>query len=105
MVRRGKQLQEGLVSPKSLDLTSVLHALGDPVRLEIVRQLTQQPTIPCGGFGIEMPKSSLSHHFSVLRNAGIIGVRNEGTVSLNFLLTEELETRFPGLLKGVLNNL
>jgi DNA-binding transcriptional ArsR family regulator len=87
------------------DLARILHALGDPVRLDIVRQLARQGEIPCCGFGVEMPKSSLSHHFRVLREAGILGSRSEGTSLLNFLLREELEQRFPGLLAGVLRNL
>jgi DNA-binding transcriptional ArsR family regulator len=87
------------------DLARVLHALGDPVRLDIVRQLAHQGEIPCGGFGVEMPKSSLSHHFRVLREAGILGMRSEGTSILNYLLSEELERRFPGMLRGILSNL
>lgn len=83
----------------------MLRALGDPVRLEIVRQLARESEIPCGGFGVEMPKSSLSHHFSVLRAAGILGTRAEGTSTINFLQKEELERRFPGLLSSVLRNL
>lgn len=87
------------------DLARVLHALSDPVRLDIVRQLADQGEIPCGGFGVEMPKSSLSHHFRVLREAGILGMRSEGTSILNYLLAEELERRFPGMLRGILSNL
>lgn len=85
-------------------LAKVLHALGDPVRLEIVRQLAQRECIPCGGFGFDMPKSSLSHHFRVLREAGIVGTRPEGTSTLNYLRSEDLERRYPGLLTGILNN-
>lgn len=87
------------------DLAQVLYALGDPVRLEIVRQVAQQGEMPCGAFGLKMPKSSLSHHFGVLRDAGILGARSEGTSTLNFLRSKELEKRFPGLLAGVLGNL
>ncbi len=91
--------------PSQDDFARLLYALGDPVRLEIVRQLAHRGEIPCGGFGMDMPKSSLSHHFRVLREAGILGARSEGTSILNFLLLEELEQRFPGLLPGVLGNL
>ncbi|MBI3408140.1 MAG: helix-turn-helix transcriptional regulator [Planctomycetes bacterium] len=87
------------------ELARVLYALGDPIRLEIVRQLARQGEIPCLGFGIDMPKSSLSHHFRVLREAGILGSRAEGTSIFNFLQVEELERRFPGLLPGILGNL
>lgn len=87
------------------ELARVLYALGDPVRLEIVRYIAREGETPCGGFGIDMPKSSLSHHFSVLRKAGVLGRRLEGTSSLNYIMSEELERCFPGLLTGVLKNL
>jgi DNA-binding transcriptional ArsR family regulator len=86
-------------------LACVLQALGDPVRLSIVRHLARQGEVPCGGFGIDMPKSTLSHHFRVLREAGIIGSRSEGTSIQNFLRLDEMERRFPGLLSSVLHNL
>ena len=91
-------------SPQS-DLVGVLYALSDPIRLEIVRQVADRGEVPCGGFGIKMPKSSLSHHFGVLREAGILGCRTEGTSSFNFLRLKEMERRFPGLLQGILDNL
>ena len=91
--------------PSDSDLARVLYALGDPIRLEIVRQVARQGEVPCGGFGMDMPKSSLSHHFRVLREVGILGSRTEGTSIHNFLQSEELEKRFPGLLSGVLGNL
>lgn len=91
--------------PSEADLARVLYALGDPVRLEIVRQLARHGEVPCSGFGMDMPKSSLSHHFRVLREAGILGSRPEGTSLLNFLQLKELEQRFPGLLPGILGNL
>jgi DNA-binding transcriptional ArsR family regulator len=87
------------------DLATLLYALGDPIRLEIVRQLALRGEVPCGGFGLDMPKSSLSHHFRVLREAGVLGSRAQGTSLLNFLLFDELEGRFPRLLPGVLDNL
>lgn len=92
-------------SASGAELARVLHALSDPVRLEIVRQIDREGEIPCGGFGVKMPKSSLSHHFRVLREAGVLGTRPEGTSILNFLKEEDLEERFPGLLPGILQNL
>ena len=60
--------------PKKTDLqlTSVLYALSDVTRLKIVQSLTMTDEIACGYFDIHMPKSSLSHHFRVLRTAGVI---------------------------------
>lgn len=87
---------------EDLELTSVLYALSDAVRLKIVSSLTDNNEIACGYFDIDMAKSSLSHHFRVLRNAGVITTRKEGTASLNRLRKTDLEQRFPGLLKSVL---
>jgi DNA-binding transcriptional ArsR family regulator len=80
----------------------VLYALSDNVRLDIVRQLADGEERACGDFRIEMPKSSLSHHFRVLRESGLVSTRRVGTVLLNTLRREEIESRFPGLLKAVL---
>jgi DNA-binding transcriptional ArsR family regulator len=86
-----------------LELTAVLYALSDATRLQIVRSLTETNEIACGYFDIDMPKSSLSHHFRVLRNAGVITSRKEGTALLNRLRRADLDERFPGLLKSILN--
>ncbi len=83
-------------------LVEVLRALSDPVRLEIVRQLSVEGDKACSSFGIEMPKSSLSHHFRVLRKFGIIAFEHQGTVIINRLRSEDLNERFPGLLTSVL---
>jgi DNA-binding transcriptional ArsR family regulator len=90
--------------PKKMDLrlTAILYALSDETRLEIVRSLAETDEIPCGYFDIDMPKSSLSHHFRVLRAAGVITTRKEGTALLNRLRRADLEERFPGLLDSIL---
>lgn len=80
----------------------VLHALADPVRLEIVRQLDEEGEKACGMFGIEMPKSSLPHHFHILRRSGVILSQNQGTAIMNRLQRMDLDARFPGLLKAIL---
>ena len=85
-----------------LKLVEVLRALADPVRLEIVRQLNVEGEKACGLFGIAMPKSSLSHHFRVLRQTGVIASENRGTVIMNRLRSKDLDAQFPGLLKSVL---
>lgn len=86
----------------TLVLTDVLHALCDPVRLDIVVQLASEGETACGTFGIEMPKSSLSHHFKVLREAGVIETRKDGVRSLNTLRSDALEAAFPGVLESIL---
>jgi len=90
--------------PKKMDLrlTAILYALSDETRLQIVRSLAQTDEIPCGYFDIDMPKSSLSHHFRVLRAAGVITTRKEGTALMNRLRRADLEERFPGVLDSIL---
>jgi len=89
-------------SRNELSLREVLHALADPVRLEIVRQLDEAGEKACGMFGIDMPKSSLSHHFRILRKSGVIVSETQGTIIMNRLRRKDLEARFPGLLKSIL---
>ena len=89
--------------PKKAVLNSLLlNALSDDTRLEIVQTLAKTQDIACSYFDIHMPKSSLSHHFRVLRSAGVITTRKAGTALLNRLRAEELEDRFPGVLESVL---
>jgi len=90
--------------PKKADLrlTAILYALSDETRLQIVHSLAEKEEIPCGYFGIDMPKSSLSHHFRVLRAAGVITTRKEGTALMNRLRRADLEERFPGVLDSIL---
>jgi DNA-binding transcriptional ArsR family regulator len=63
-----------------LSLMGVLQALADPIRLEIVRQLDESGQKACGMFGIDMPKSSLSHHFRILRESGVIISEGQDTI-------------------------
>ncbi len=105
LARRRKQLVGALQNePKKSDLqlTAVLYALSDQTRLQIVQSLARTQEIACSYFDIQMPKSSLSHHFRVLRASGVIATRKEGTALLNRLRTEDLEERFPGVLASVL---
>jgi DNA-binding transcriptional ArsR family regulator len=83
------------------DLAAVLQALSDPVRLHIVRRAADHE-LACCEFGLDLPKATLSHHFKVLREAGVIAVRNEGTRHLTSLNRELLDERFPGLIDAVL---
>ena len=87
---------------KSLTLTGVLYALSDPVRLSIVKHLAEDGGKACGTFCLPVAKSTASHHFRVLRDAGVIQTRPEGTQYLNTLRREDLDARFPGLLDAVL---
>jgi DNA-binding transcriptional ArsR family regulator len=85
-----------------LDLAGVLHALSDPVRLEIVAGLAGGVERTCGSFDVAVTKSTCTHHFRVLREAGLIRQRQKGTMRLNSLRRDDLEARFPGLLGTIL---
>ncbi|WP_042945681.1 ArsR/SmtB family transcription factor [Pseudomonas lactucae] len=90
-------------APQDLTLERVLYALSDPVRLDIVRHLAEVPEATCGELDGGRPKSSMSHHFRVLRDAGLVNTRSVGTTHLNSLRRDELESRFPGLLASILS--
>ncbi|TMR93361.1 ArsR/SmtB family transcription factor [Nonomuraea basaltis] len=93
-------------SPLEVSLQAALDAVGDPVRRRIVRELAGVPdwTRPCGTFNhLPVAKSTLSHHFAVLRGVGLLEQRDEGSRRLNRLRREEFEGRFPGLLALVLD--
>jgi DNA-binding transcriptional ArsR family regulator len=83
-------------------LTEVLHALSDPLRLQVAKQLTELSECSCSGLGVSVSKSTLSHHLKVLREAGITHTRVVGTTRLVSLRAVELEERFPGVLDSVL---
>jgi DNA-binding transcriptional ArsR family regulator len=84
-----------------LDFTRVMAALSDPMRLAIVRRLAGRGPggeLACTTFALPVSKSTQSGHFRVLREAGVIRQRDEGTRRLNSLRREDLDARFPGLL-------
>ena len=86
-----------------IDLSAVLSALSDPVRLGIVAALAERDTdVACGTFDLPVGKSTGTHHFRVLREAGVLIQYDAGTRRLNRLRRGELDARFPGLLDLVL---
>jgi DNA-binding transcriptional ArsR family regulator len=88
--------------PEHLDLFAVLNAFADPIRLTIVAQLDETDDLECGTFDVPVTKSTLSHHFRVLRESGVVATTKSGTRSLNRLRRIELNAAFPGLLDAVL---
>ena len=87
-----------------IELGAVLHALersrAPEDRGRAGRSEAAQPT--CGSFDVPVTKSTCTHHFKVLREAGVIHQRQEGTARLNTLRRDDLEARFPGLLETIL---
>jgi DNA-binding transcriptional ArsR family regulator len=83
-------------------LAEILYALSDPTRLEIVKRLAVEGELTCCTFDFPIAKSTVSHHFKVLRDAGVVYTRTEGTQSFNSLRSQDLNVRFPGLLDAIL---
>lgn len=96
------------VHPPTEDITlaGVLGALGDPMRLRILGKLLQRRdgAVSCSGAMPcpEMAKSTLSHHFRVLRDAGLIRTTKQGVENLNSVRWDDVNKRFPGLLKAIM---
>jgi DNA-binding transcriptional ArsR family regulator len=91
----------------TIDVLTVLRALADPVRLQIVRQLagcSEPPELSCGQIELPVTKSTASHHLKTLANAGITAEREAGTSKYIRLRRDELDRRFPGLLDSVLRS-
>jgi len=87
-----------------IELVEVLQALGDPIRLQIVRILdTSDGAIACHELGLPVSKSTGSHHLKVLREAGVVRAQVDGTRRYYTLRRDALEARFPGLLDSVLH--
>lgn len=88
----------------SLTLPPVLHALGDPVRLELVRRASAHPESTCSALadGLGVPMSTLSNHWRILREAGLISMTVDGRNRRIRLRADDLHDRFPGLLDPIL---
>ncbi|MFB4289557.1 ArsR/SmtB family transcription factor [Nonomuraea sp. ATR24] len=80
----------------------VLFALSEPLRLNMVRMLAERGEVDSIDLGPDLPRSTLTHHTSLLRESGVVFVRAEGRKCMIRLRDEALEARFPGLLGTVL---
>jgi len=86
-----------------VQLIQVLYALGDPVRMSIVMQLKDGTEMTCNQFKIASKhKSTLTHHFKVLREAGITRTRLQGREHYLSLRLDELSRHFPGVMESIL---
>jgi DNA-binding transcriptional ArsR family regulator len=91
---------------EEIRLEAVLHALADPMRLQVVRTLAamgQGEEAACSAIDLAVSKSTTTHHFRVLREAGVIAQIYRGTAKMNALRRQDLDALFPGLLATVLN--
>src|SRR3954465_7307790 len=90
-------------SQEDIELGAVLHALSDPVRLRIVRALAESACeCTTGTIDVPVTKSTCTHHFRVLREAGGIRQRQAGTSGMNPVRRGDREARSPGVLPTVL---
>ncbi|MEU6424989.1 helix-turn-helix domain-containing protein [Microbispora sp. NPDC046973] len=97
--------------PRTLDhpdrseirLEGVLHALSDPVRLQVVCFLAAGGESSCSAIDLAVSKSTTTHHFRVLREAGVIRQVYRGTSKMSSLRQEDLDALFPGLLETVVD--
>ncbi|MBY8340159.1 ArsR family transcriptional regulator [Streptomyces spinosirectus] len=102
--RTGHRAAPEHTHPDDVPVLTALAALADPVRIVLVRELADSGdwTRSCGSFDVPVGKAALSHHFAVLRGAGLVEQRDEGPRRVNRLRRSEFEARFPGLLELVL---
>jgi DNA-binding transcriptional ArsR family regulator len=86
-------------STSELDLATILRTAGDPLRLAIVRMLSDDRERTCGEIqdDLGLATSTCSYHLRLLREAGLTHTRAEGTERHIRLRREDLEDRFPGL--------
>ncbi|MEV5883807.1 helix-turn-helix domain-containing protein [Streptomyces sp. NPDC052020] len=88
---------------EEIRLEGVLHALADPMRLRIVRELAADgDELSCSHFDLPVTKSTTTHHFRVLRESGVIRQTYRGTAKMNALRRDDLDDLFPGLLDALL---
>ena len=100
-----------LLHPSADDITveAILHALCDPVRMDIFARMASaacaQPCTAyavCENSGKAVPKSTLSQHMKVLRDAGLIRSERKGVEMHNLSRCAEVDKRFPGLLPAIM---
>jgi DNA-binding transcriptional ArsR family regulator len=97
-------VEERAPEKNEIQLVEVLHAFSDPIRLQIVRYLADAGhEVACGTIPLPVSKSTISHHYRVLREAGVIRMRDEGTRRFHLLRRDDLDARFPGLLDAILS--
>ncbi|MFT8392041.1 MAG: helix-turn-helix transcriptional regulator [Sporolactobacillus sp.] len=88
-----------------IKLSDLFYALSDPIRLEIVSKLAAGGEQSCKTLGIPGANSTLSHHYKVLREAGVTNTHLVGNQRCISLRRADLDARFPGLLDVVLSGI
>lgn len=92
---------EGHPERAEMELGAVLSALGDPLRRKVIHDLMHDDSgaeRTCTSFGLQVSKSTRTHHFRVLREAGLVRQVDRGNMRGVTLRRDDVEQRFPGLL-------
>ncbi len=91
-------------SREDISIYAILYALSEPLRFSIVEQLANGEELTCGGFKLPCTKgkSTMTHHFKVLRDAGLINTRVDGREHYTSLRRQDIEVRFPKLLDALI---
>ncbi|MGZ2361965.1 ArsR family transcriptional regulator [Streptomyces sp. 372A] len=98
---------EGHPTSGEMDLLTVLKALSDPLRYRVIATLVRQSEDTertCTSFGLPVSKSTRTHHFRILREAGLIRQVDRGNSRSAQLRRQDIEDRFPGLLRLIADN-
>jgi DNA-binding transcriptional ArsR family regulator len=89
-----------------LDLSTILAALAEPARLTVLRTVAKHGELSCTEIWVLSAlggtKSTMSHHFKVLREAGILFMRYVGSRKYATIRRADLDSRWPGLIDAVL---
>jgi DNA-binding transcriptional ArsR family regulator len=95
-------------TPSEFDMARVLGALADRHRLAAVRFVARNGESWCSRVmqdaELDMSKSTFSHHLRILREAGVVTKRVEGTKSYMCIRKEDLDSRFPGLIDSIVDS-
>jgi DNA-binding transcriptional ArsR family regulator len=89
---------------EDISLLAILYALSEPLRFSIIEQLANGEELTCGGFKLPFSKgkSTMTHHFKVLRDAGLINTRVDGREHYTSLRRIDIEDRFPNLIDALI---
>ncbi len=91
---------------EDVPLEAILHALADPVRVALFAEVVAQEcsrscTTLVGVLDKPIPKSTLSQHMRILREAGLIRGERHGVEMRNTSRCDEIDARYPGLILSI----
>jgi DNA-binding transcriptional ArsR family regulator len=92
---------DGHPEPEQIALGPILAALADPLRRRVIAELARAPDgteRTCASFNLPVTKSTLTHHFKVLRESGLVRQVDRGNSRAACLRRADIEAKLPGLL-------